>query len=79
MQVLTYTATPALSQYEVVIPELAMKNIIGVFKDGIKFKLITVIPIDGTKEVQYCVLTGKFTFSVSFDGSEVLDINYQSL
>ena len=56
-----------------------MKNIIGVFKDGIKFKLVTVTPTDGTKEVQYCVLTGKFTFSVSFDGSEVLDINYQTL
>lgn len=79
MQVLTYTTTPVLSQYEVIVPELAMKNIIGVFKDGIKFKLVTVTPTDGTKEVQYCVLTGKFTFSVSFDGSEVLDINYQTL
>jgi hypothetical protein len=50
------------------------KTLVGVYKDGIAFTIVTGSP--GTKEVQYVANTGTFNFDIPFYQDEPLIIQY---
>ena len=50
------------------------KTLVGVYKDGIAFTIVTGSP--GTKEVQYVSNTGTFNFDIPFYQDEPLIIQY---
>ena len=72
----TYTATGGESSFTV--PSLENKDIIGVYKDGVRFEILLGGVAVG-KQVVYDDATGEFDFGLDFEDGEIIQIDYQNL
>lgn len=59
------------------IPLLIGKDIIGVWKDGVKNNAIITSGSPASKEVKYETSIGKFTWAIPFEPGETFSIEYQ--